>query len=287
MVDTTCTGKRTLHYARANFKNNFDITNIKTDSAALQEYKAPGSFGETGDNRQYSFLMYTNPNRQPINNLKLPAEGAAFDVKLFQADNNLPDPQAGVGMIAKLGGQADCGGDQANTLPASSLPTARQTTTSRTSTTSAGSGPSSAAGAAPTSNAGVGPGSSSGPSSSAAAGAPSTTTAQRPSTPTSSTAVQNPGNDNNNNNAPISSARRPSGSAAAPNPAQSGAAEQSGSADEPNGAATTVRTSGRPSGSPTASSNVVQQTTNAAPGRSVEHVGLFASFMAVVGLMFW
>lgn len=284
MVDTTCTGKRTLHYARANFKNNFDITNIKTDSAALQAYKAPGSFGETGDNRQYSFLMYTNPNRQPINNLKLPAEGAVFDVKQFQTDNNLPDAQAGVGMIVKLGGQADCGGDQTNTVPASSFPTARSTTTAaRTSTAGAGSKPTSAAGAAPSSNAGAA--SSSGLSSSAVAGASSTTAARRPSTLTSSSAAQNPGNDNNS--APVSSARRPSSSATAPTPAQSDAAEPSDSAEEPNGAATTVRTSGRPVGSPTASSSVAQQTANAAPGKSMEHMRLFAAFMAVAGLMFW
>ncbi|KAL6705540.1 hypothetical protein ACN47E_006657 [Coniothyrium glycines] len=124
MVDTTCPNALKLHYARANFKNNFDITNIDTKSAASQAYKAPGSLGEVGDNRQYSFLMYTNPGLKQINQLKLPAEGENFNVKQFQDDNGLPDADAGVGMVVKLGGTADCGGDQANTLPAS-LPTPR------------------------------------------------------------------------------------------------------------------------------------------------------------------
>jgi hypothetical protein len=112
MIDTTCPGKRVLHYARSNFKNNFDKTIIDTKSAALLDYKAPGSFGETGDNRQYSFLMYINPQRKQIDSLQLPAEGEAFD------------PVAGIGMVVKLGGQADCGGDQPNGLP-DNLPSAR------------------------------------------------------------------------------------------------------------------------------------------------------------------
>ncbi|KAF1916847.1 hypothetical protein BDU57DRAFT_556984 [Ampelomyces quisqualis] len=117
MVDTTCPKKRVLHYARPNFKNNFDATNIATQSAALQAYKAPGAFGETGDTRQYSFLMYMNPQRKQIDSLQLPAEGEAFDVKKFQTDNGLKDPTAGVGMVVKLGGTADCGGDQPNGVP--------------------------------------------------------------------------------------------------------------------------------------------------------------------------
>ena len=72
MVDTTCPNARRLHYARANFKNNFDITNIATDSPPIVDYVAPGSVGEKGDNRQYSFLMYLNPGRKEITNLQLP-----------------------------------------------------------------------------------------------------------------------------------------------------------------------------------------------------------------------
>ncbi|KAF2027533.1 hypothetical protein EK21DRAFT_22689, partial [Setomelanomma holmii] len=108
MLDTTCPNKRVLHYARANFKNNFDITNIATTSAPLFEYKAPGAFGETGDARQYSFLMYVNPQRKQIDSLQLPGEGEAFDVKKFEADNGLQDAAAGVGMVVKLGGTVNC-----------------------------------------------------------------------------------------------------------------------------------------------------------------------------------
>lgn len=142
MVDTTCSDKRVLHYARANFKNNFDITNINTTSPPQLEYKAPGAFGETGDNRQYSFLMYVNPRRQQIDNLQLPAEGEAFDVEKFQTDNNFQEATGGVGMVVKLGGQANCAGGQPNELP-SNLPSARPPRSSAGPTSSAGgSGPS-------------------------------------------------------------------------------------------------------------------------------------------------
>ena len=131
MVDTTCSDKRVLHYARSNFKNNFDITNINSTSPPQLEYKAPGAFGETGDNRQYSFLMYVNPRRQQIDNLQLPAEGEAFDVEKFQTDNNFQEATGGVGMVVKLGGQADCASGQPNELP-SNLPSARPPRSSAT-----------------------------------------------------------------------------------------------------------------------------------------------------------
>ncbi|KAI4632546.1 uncharacterized protein J4E87_002020 [Alternaria ethzedia] len=87
MVDSTCPNARKLHYARANFKNNFDITNIETDSPAVLDYVAPGSVGEKGDDRQYSFLMYTNPGRKEITDLQLPGDDEAFDITKFQDDN--------------------------------------------------------------------------------------------------------------------------------------------------------------------------------------------------------
>ncbi|CAN9439514.1 unnamed protein product [Alternaria alternata] len=124
MVDTTCPDSRRLHYARANFKYNFEITNINTSSPALLDYIAPGSVEEKGDNRQYSFLMYTNPGRKEITNLQLPGDNEAFDVAQFQNDNGLGDAMAGVGMVVKLGGEADCTGGNAEALP-SNLPTPR------------------------------------------------------------------------------------------------------------------------------------------------------------------
>ena len=133
MVDTTCSNARRLHYARANFKNNFDITNIDTSSPAILEYIAPGSVGEKGDDRQYSFFMYTNPGRKEITDLQLPEDDEAFDVKQFQDDNGLGDATAGVGMVVKLGGEADCGDEGAEQLP-SSLPTPRPTSSSTGST---------------------------------------------------------------------------------------------------------------------------------------------------------
>lgn len=117
MLDTTCP-TRTLHYVRSNFKFAFSGgTNIDTESAPLLDYKAPGAFQETGDARQYVFLMYTNPQRREIREMRLPAEGQAFDVQTFQADNGLSDPVAGVVMFVQLGGTADCEGGNARPLP--------------------------------------------------------------------------------------------------------------------------------------------------------------------------
>lgn len=142
MIDTTCPNARTLHYVRSNFKFAFaGGTNIETESPPLLEYKAPGAFGEQGDGRQYVFLMYTNPQRREFTQMQLPSEGDVFDVKKFQGDNGLNDPVAGVGMVVKLGGTAECGNEGANPVPtgtgASATGSAGVSTTGRLSATSA------------------------------------------------------------------------------------------------------------------------------------------------------
>lgn len=115
MLDTTCPSARKLHYARSNFRFAFaGGTNIETDSPPLLEYLAPGALGERGDERQYVFLMYENPQRSEIADLQLPAEGEVFDVKAFQGENGLDDAVAGVGMVVQLGGTVDCDGEGAN-----------------------------------------------------------------------------------------------------------------------------------------------------------------------------
>jgi hypothetical protein len=109
MLDTTCPSARRLHYARSNFKFAFaGGTDIETESLPLMEYLAPGALGERGDERQYVFLMYENPQRSEIAELRMPGEGEAFDVKTFQGNNGLDDAVAGVGMVVQLGGTADC-----------------------------------------------------------------------------------------------------------------------------------------------------------------------------------
>jgi hypothetical protein len=118
MVDTTCPNARKVHYVRANFRFDFQGgTNIVTESAPILDYKAPGAFGEQGDNRQYSFLMYVNPGRKEITDLQLPAEGETFDIAKFESDNGLNPATAGVSMVVKLGGQADCEGGDASPAP--------------------------------------------------------------------------------------------------------------------------------------------------------------------------
>lgn len=115
MLDTTCPSARKLHYARSNFRFAFaGGTNIETDSPPLLEYLAPGALGEQGDERQYVFLMYENPQRSEIASLQLPTEGEVFDVKAFQGENGLDDAVAGVGMVVQLGGAVDCDGEGAN-----------------------------------------------------------------------------------------------------------------------------------------------------------------------------
>ena len=130
MLDTTCPTARKLHYVRSNFKFAFaGGTNIETESAPLLAYKAPGAFGEKGDDRQYVFLMYTNPQRREFATMQLPGDGEVFDVKKFQRDNGLNDPVAAVGMVVKLGGTADCEGGESNPVPGG-LPTAASSTSS-------------------------------------------------------------------------------------------------------------------------------------------------------------
>jgi hypothetical protein len=89
---------------------------IESETVATQAYKAPGSFGETGNERKYSFLLYENKDDDEIDDLKIPKEGDVFDVKTFQDDNGFEEPGAGVGMVVKLGGQADCGGAVVSSL---------------------------------------------------------------------------------------------------------------------------------------------------------------------------
>lgn len=264
MVDTTCPNKRVLHYARANFKNNFDITNIATQSAPLQAYKAPGAFGEAGDNRQYSFLMYTNPQRRQIDTLRLPKEGETFDVKKFQSDNGLNDPQAGVGMIVKLGGTADCGGEQANTLPAS-RPSAQPST--------------SAAGQTPTASIGVSSNTNAGPTPTIRG-----TTSPAISRPSSASAV--PSSQSSGNSSRIGNENN-NGSIAAGEPANRTSAVQSNVQSVSEATSVAEQNTGRPTSSLISSAGVAQQTANAAPSGSVGEMGMLLPVFAIARLVLW
>lgn len=142
MLDATCPSARKLHYARSNFKFAFaGGTDIETDSPPLMEYLAPGALGERGQERQYVFLMYENPQREEIAELRLPGEGEVFDVEAFQGENGLSDAVAGVEMVVQLGGTADCDGEGgADQGPLSSAtPTATATSTAEESATSVAS----------------------------------------------------------------------------------------------------------------------------------------------------
>lgn len=250
MLDTTCPSKRILHYARANFKNNFDITNINTTTAPILDYVAPGSKGEAGDNRQYSFLMYVNPQRKQIDALKLPADGEAFDAKKFKDDNGFQDPAGGVGMVVKLGGTADCGSDTPNGVP-ENLPTPVPARSSN-----AGSRPTSVAGG-------------SSKAASSAAG----------SSPTPSAA---PGNGTSSGGG--------SGSGSAPAPSAGGSSGLVVASSAAGGATPTVVLSvapGNGGASNTASAGPAQQTANTASNVAFKELGLLAPLFAVAGLIAW
>ncbi|KAF2748954.1 hypothetical protein M011DRAFT_319964 [Sporormia fimetaria CBS 119925] len=108
LLDTTCSQQR-LHYARANFKYNFQIVSIESLSIPALPYQRPGAFGETGDERKYSFLMFSQPQGREIEDLKIPGDGEAFDIGTFKSQNGLKDASGGVGMVVKLGGETTCG----------------------------------------------------------------------------------------------------------------------------------------------------------------------------------
>lgn len=266
MIDTTCPNARKLHYARANFKNDFNVVNIVSQSAALLDYKAPGSFGETGDNRQYTFLMYTNPARKQIDQLKLPAEGENFDVKQFQSDNGLSDASAGVGMVVKLGGTADCGSDQSNSAPT-------PISTAQASSTDAGLASTAVSSAAEQQ------------SSSAASATQTGDASQLGETASSSSSALDGSQGGNSTSPSTTSARQPSDGVAATSVLQT-------DASGPSTITSTVVLSSRPggagaSGSQTASASPVLQTGNVAPGLATGHGVVMVPLLAVAGVILW
>ncbi|KAJ4339418.1 hypothetical protein N0V95_007772 [Ascochyta clinopodiicola] len=249
MVDTTCTNARTLHYVRSNFKFSFaGGTNIETDSPALLDYKAPGALGEQGDDRQYVFLMYTNPQRKEFSEMQLPSEGEAFDVKKFQDDNGLKDPVAGVGMVVKLGGTAECAGQDANQVP-SSLPTTAPTTSSAvTRATSTATLPRTSAQSR---------------SAPAFSSIPSNSTTQPDATPTS--------------------AAQTSVSAASSTALQADETEPTSAAS----VATLSTARASTTASLTTSGTLAEQTANAAPGTPARRGALVVSLAVLVGALSW
>lgn len=249
MVDTTCPSARKLHYVRSNFKFSFaGGTNIETESAPLVEYKAPGALGEQGDQRQYVFLMYTNPQRKEFAEMQTPAEGEVFDVKKFQGDNGFKDPVAGVGMVVQLGGTADCGSEGANQLP-EDLPTAA-------------------------------PGTSQGVASTTRAAAPSQTLVSSSGAPVPSPTLS--GGDGQQGPAPttIASTAVP----AVSSPALQ-TDETAPTSANPVNSFTSVRAT--IPGSPTTSSAPLEQTANAAPGTMVRNGALMAQLLLVAGGLGW
>jgi hypothetical protein len=251
MIDTTCPSARILHYVRSNFKFSFvGGTNIETESSPLLEYKSPGVFGEQGDQRQYVFLMYTNPQRKEFAEMQLPAEGETFDVSKFQSDNGLKDPVAGVGMVVRLGGTADCGGQDANELPSGVPTTVRESSSAAVSATRG--------------------------SSAASVTATSETVQSDSVVSTSSTLTAG----NEEDTTPTSTLQT-SISMAPSNALQTDEAEQTPAAS----IATLSSTQATTQGSPVTSGGLLEQTANAAPGTYDARKALFAPLLLVIGVL--
>ncbi|XPS95155.1 hypothetical protein M3J09_004448 [Ascochyta lentis] len=267
MVDTTCTNARKLHYARSNFKFSFSGgTNIETDSPALLDYKAPGALGEQGDDRQYVFLMYTNPQRREFAEMQLPGEDDVFDAKKFQDDNGLKDPVAGVSMVVKLGGTTDCAGGDANQVP-SGLPTAAPTSSSADVASSAIAISSAVA------------------TSSAATRAPSATTLPQTSNQAGSAPLPS---------STLSGSGRQSDSAATSAvqtsiPVASSSALQTGEAEPTSAASIATLSTARASviASPTTSGPPLEQTANAGPSTSTGRSAFMVPAVMLAGALSW
>ena len=266
MIDTTCDNARTLHYARTNFKYNFDIVKIESSTDAEQAYKAPGSFGETGDDRKYSFLMYLQPQNQEISSLKLPDEGKTFDAQQFQSDNGFQGAEAGVGMVVKLGGQVNCDGSGSGQAGESSGAVSQASNTAASSTSAAPSRGTSAAASKATS----------------AVSSPTFTT-KGPSTPLSSAAQSSQIGQQSSDESSSDAVTRISTSAAAV--AASSVLENSAVPSTP------VLTSVAPdaTGSSTGTGAAAQQTTAGASELSIGVVIslVAASMMMFAGLLAW
>jgi hypothetical protein len=265
MVDVTEDGKNVLHYARPNFIHT-EIVEIGSDSKALQAYKAPGSFGETGDDRKYIFLLYNNPKRDEVSTLKLPSEGDTFDAQQFQDDNGFEAPQAGIGMVVKLGGNSGGGND------------------GTASTTVAQGGSSAASSAASIASSSAAPSSTAAPEASTTAADSATTivTATQSEVPVSTTAVASQASSEENS---------PSTTAAVSQSSSDLAAASSVVAGNSTAASTLVLSSIAPdgTGSPTASGSPAQQTANGASGLMLGTTtcAMAVSLMALVGLLAW
>ncbi|KAF2636451.1 hypothetical protein P280DRAFT_510413 [Massarina eburnea CBS 473.64] len=184
MVDTTSDDSRTLHYVRSNFKSS-GIVNIETKDSPILSYKAPGAFGETGDDRKYTFLMYRNPNRAMLKTLKMPEDGKTLDIKKFQTDNGLSDPVAGMGMVVKLGGGSG-GSGQASASPSASASSSAAAAPETSSAAASVSSAVSTTSAAATSAASSAVSSAASSAVASASSARSTTTAVSRSTPAAS-----------------------------------------------------------------------------------------------------
>lgn len=255
MLDTTCP-TRVLHYARSNFKFAFaGGTNIETESQPLLDYKAPGAFEEKGD-RQYVFLMYTNPQRREIGELRLPAEGKAFDVKTFQKENGLNEPVAGVGMVVQLGGTAECGDGGAGAVP-SGLPSAVPASSGSSSTAQSTAVRSSA----------------SAPAQTVTSASTASTTSVESASPSSS--ALSGGEDGQ--------ATSPTSATVTQDPVSSGPALQT---DETEPTTTLTSVQATATGSRTTSGAPVEQTANAAADMRLPSV-FVAQMLVVAGVLVW
>ncbi|KLJ12195.1 hypothetical protein EMPG_12745 [Blastomyces silverae] len=136
MLDTTDDNARKVQYLQTDFKATGDKTRIEATGEPAVPYEPPAI---ASGPRQFSFLLYQQRGQELVQLSGVPSNGAGstepFDVKAFEAANNLQPPR--VGMAIRVDGNAD---ELVQSPPSSTsapvfIPIGTQTTSSSTIST--------------------------------------------------------------------------------------------------------------------------------------------------------
>ena len=129
MIDTT-TNNRVLHYMQGDFQATEDKTAIASSAKPLLAYKAPGTLGDTGSTRDYTFLMYQQKDGFKASDM--PSLGSTFDIKSFMSSSGLDDALAGIAMSVQVSGGSNSAASSQGAASSTAQSTAQQTTTAAT-----------------------------------------------------------------------------------------------------------------------------------------------------------
>jgi len=114
MVDTTDQNNRMLHYVQSDFQATGTKTAIQSNSKPQMPWMGPGTMGDSGANRQYTFLLYEQPNA--FTGQGMPQMGQPVNVQDFVKANGLQKAVAGQTMVVDTGSGSSSGsGSTGNT----------------------------------------------------------------------------------------------------------------------------------------------------------------------------